>query len=87
MHFLVIHRRFGTPIHVFLELDPREQDGFPELAVRQVDLDSSLPVGGEVPWRPAWACPRWARSAKAPGGPTGSRSSARTGRSRRRGTS
>jgi hypothetical protein len=51
MHFLVIDRRYGTPIHVFLELDPREQDGFPELTVRQVDLDSPLPAGGEVPWR------------------------------------
>jgi hypothetical protein len=51
MHFLVIDHRYGTPIHVFLELDPREHDDFPELVVRRVDLDSPVPVGEEVPWR------------------------------------
>ena len=29
MHFLVIDRRFGTPIHVFLELDPRIKTASP----------------------------------------------------------
>ena len=51
MHFLVIDNRFGAPIHVFLDLDPREHDGFPGLKVREVDLDSPLLPGEEVPWR------------------------------------
>ena len=51
MHFLVIDNRFGTPIHVFLELDPRAHGGFPGLAVRRVNLDSPLLPGAEVPWR------------------------------------
>jgi hypothetical protein len=51
MHFLVIDDRFGTPIHVFLEFDPREHNGFPELPVRRVSLDAPLPSAEEVPWR------------------------------------
>jgi len=43
MHFLVIDPRFGTPIYVFLLIDPRESDGYPGLPVREVMLTSSTP--------------------------------------------
>ena len=38
-HFLVVDNRFGTPIYVFLELDPTAESGFPGFAVRAVTLD------------------------------------------------
>jgi hypothetical protein len=38
--FLVIDARFGTPIHVFLELDPRLDDDYPGQTVREVTLES-----------------------------------------------
>jgi hypothetical protein len=37
-HFLVVDDRYGTPIHVFLELDPRTSSGFSGFAVRAVTL-------------------------------------------------
>jgi len=39
MYFLVIDDRFGTPIYVLLEVDPRGERGFPGLAVREVTLE------------------------------------------------
>ncbi len=39
MHFLVIDNRFGTPIYVLLETDPRSERGFPTLPVREVTLE------------------------------------------------
>lgn len=39
MHFLVVDVRFGSPVHVFLEHDPRGQEGYPALAVREVTLE------------------------------------------------
>jgi hypothetical protein len=39
MHFLVIDGRYGTPIYVLLEVDPRGERGFPALAVREVTLE------------------------------------------------
>ena len=38
-HFLVVDNRFGTPIHVFLELDPSAEPGFPNFGVRAVTLE------------------------------------------------
>lgn len=38
-HFLIIDNRFGTPIHVFLELDPTGEPGFPGFGVRAVMLE------------------------------------------------
>jgi hypothetical protein len=65
MHYLVIDRRFPTPIYVFLELDPRGEAGFPDMTVRPVTLEppdpsddprKSRPVVPQVaigrdPWR------------------------------------
>jgi hypothetical protein len=51
MHFLVIDSRFGTPIHVFLERDPRGEDDFPGLAVQAVTLESPVASGEETLWR------------------------------------
>ncbi len=42
--FLIVDNRFGMPIHVFLELDPSTEPGFPGLRVRSVTLE--LPVTG-----------------------------------------
>ncbi|HSQ56815.1 MAG TPA: hypothetical protein VLM40_13825 [Gemmata sp.] len=39
MHYLVIDSRFGTPIYVFLEIDPRTVDAYPGLAVREVAIE------------------------------------------------
>jgi hypothetical protein len=45
--FLVIDSRYGTPIHVFLELDPRLDDDYPGQTVREVTLESPASrVGG-----------------------------------------
>jgi hypothetical protein len=41
MHFLVVDDRYGTPIHVFMELDPRDETGFPGFRVRAVTLEPS----------------------------------------------
>jgi hypothetical protein len=38
-HFLIVDNRFGTPIHVFLELDPTGEPGFPGFGVRAVTLE------------------------------------------------
>jgi hypothetical protein len=43
MAFLVIDIRFGTPIHVFLTINPSGSDEFPELQVREVELQSLVP--------------------------------------------
>src|SRR5262249_26814216 len=37
--FLVVDNRFGTPIHVFLELDPSGEPGFPGFQVRTVEFE------------------------------------------------
>jgi hypothetical protein len=51
MHFLVIDTRFGAPVHVFLEHDPRAHPGFPGLTVRAVDLDPPRgPYGEPLGW-------------------------------------
>jgi hypothetical protein len=39
VYFLVIDPRFGVPIHVFLETDPRRAAAFPGLAVREVRIE------------------------------------------------
>src|SRR5262245_43865852 len=39
MHYLVIDDRFGTPIYVLLETDPRLERGFPTLPVREITLE------------------------------------------------
>jgi hypothetical protein len=39
----VIDPRFGTPIYVLLEMDPRRAEGYPGLEVREVTLDPSHP--------------------------------------------
>lgn len=36
--YLVVDRRFSTPITIFLDLDPTADPGFPGLAVREVTL-------------------------------------------------
>lgn len=46
MHFLVIDVRFGTPIYVFLERDPHDQDGYPDLAVQEITLEAGVGVSG-----------------------------------------
>jgi hypothetical protein len=38
-HFLIVDNRFGTPIHVFLEMDPSTEPGFPGFEVRSVTLE------------------------------------------------
>jgi hypothetical protein len=38
VHFLVIDVRFGTPIYVFLALDPRQSADYPGLPVREITL-------------------------------------------------
>jgi hypothetical protein len=58
MHFLVIDTRFGAPVHVFLEHDPRAHPGFPGFDVRAVDLETPLGPDGEPPrWSGAGYCP------------------------------
>jgi hypothetical protein len=44
MFYLVIDGRFGTPIHVFLEIDPRSAEDYPGMGVREVSVDT--PDGG-----------------------------------------
>jgi len=44
MHFLVIDDRYGTPIYVFLELDPRGMTAYPGLTVREVTLETPEPA-------------------------------------------
>ena len=39
MHFLLIDSRFGTPIYVFLEADPRGTETDPGLTVREVTIE------------------------------------------------
>jgi hypothetical protein len=43
MHFLVIDRRFGVPIYVFLEKEASTDDGGPVMKGRWVTLESVLP--------------------------------------------
>jgi hypothetical protein len=52
MHFLVIDFRFGTPIYVFLEIDPRSAEAYPGLAVREVDI-AFAPTPDRAGQRPA----------------------------------
>jgi hypothetical protein len=40
-HYLVVDDRFGTPIHVFLELDPTAEAGFPGFEIRTVNLETT----------------------------------------------
>lgn len=49
MFFLVIDSRFGTPIHVFLEIDPRLDEDYGGNRVREVTLES-LPDRLESPY-------------------------------------
>jgi hypothetical protein len=44
MHFLVVDTRFGTPIYVFLESDPRGAENYPGLTVRGVTLEIGDPA-------------------------------------------
>ncbi|QDU19726.1 hypothetical protein [Urbifossiella limnaea] len=37
--YLVVDRRFSTPITILLDLDPTAEPGFPGFAVREVTLD------------------------------------------------
>lgn len=46
MPFLVVDPRFGTPIYVFLEIDPRREADFPDIAVREVTLSPVAEVVG-----------------------------------------
>ena len=48
MHFLVVDDRFGTPIYVILETDPRRERGFPALRVREVTLEERAGLGAAV---------------------------------------
>jgi hypothetical protein len=43
MHFLVIDSRFGTPIYVFLEIDPRGAEAYPGLRVQEVAIELAPP--------------------------------------------
>ena len=45
MHFLVVDVRFGTPIYVFLESDPKRDSEYPGLTVREVVLEADAPTG------------------------------------------
>ncbi len=46
MFFLVIDPRFGTPIYVFLEIDPRGAEDYPGLTVYEVVIELT-PQPGE----------------------------------------
>jgi hypothetical protein len=46
MYFLVIDKRFGTPIYAFLESDPRGSKGYPDLAVREVSVEAAEAIVG-----------------------------------------
>jgi hypothetical protein len=48
MHFLVVDDRFGTPIYVILESDPRGERVFPTLRVREVTLEERVGPGTAV---------------------------------------
>jgi hypothetical protein len=39
MHFLVVDGRYGTPIYVLLEKDPRGTDDYPGLGVGEITLE------------------------------------------------
>lgn len=39
MKYLVIDARFGTAIHVFLENHPGSAEGFPDLQIREVEME------------------------------------------------
>jgi hypothetical protein len=45
-HFLVVDNRYGTPIYVFLELDPTAEPGFPGFGVRAVTLETNESESG-----------------------------------------
>jgi hypothetical protein len=48
--FLIVDNRYGTPIHVFLELDPSTEPAFPGFGIQVVILESPTgPVGLGVP--------------------------------------
>jgi hypothetical protein len=44
MHYLVIDRRFGVPIFVFLESDPNKPEGRPQQRGRWVNLKVAEPA-------------------------------------------
>jgi hypothetical protein len=46
VHFLVIDDRFPSPVYVFLDADPRQEEGFPGLPVFQVNLERPSDPGG-----------------------------------------
>jgi hypothetical protein len=49
-YFHIIDNRFGTPIHIFLELDPSSEPGFCGLKVNAVTLETAAnPSGAGVP--------------------------------------
>jgi hypothetical protein len=49
-HFLIVDSRFGTPIHIFLEMDPTAEPGFPGFEVCPVTLEwPAEPPGLGVP--------------------------------------
>ncbi len=53
MHFLVVDNRFGTPIYVILQSDPRGERDFPQLRVREVTLEERAGPGAAVGRDPA----------------------------------
>ena len=53
MHFLVVDNRFGTPIYVILQSDPRCERDFPQLKVREVTLEEQAGAGAAVGRDPA----------------------------------
>src|SRR5262245_56708443 len=46
--YLVVDRRFATPVYVFLAMDPSGEPGFPGLGVQAVSLAAG-PPGGLTP--------------------------------------
>ncbi|HVK14808.1 MAG TPA: hypothetical protein VM597_39085 [Gemmataceae bacterium] len=49
-HFLVVDSRFGTPIYVFLEIDPAAEAGFPGFGIQPVTLETAdNSAEGELP--------------------------------------
>lgn len=48
MPFLVVDNRFGTPIYVILESDPRGERGYPGLRVHEITLEERVGPGAAV---------------------------------------
>ncbi|MCE9562675.1 MAG: hypothetical protein K8U57_11570 [Planctomycetes bacterium] len=49
LNFLVLDSRFGTMIYVILETDPRKEREFPELNVREIQLERRPTAPGTSP--------------------------------------